>query len=145
MAVLPNHLRVRVLKVRYQLGWEIEWSNDDKNFTVKVRWGCHKERKTQKISFATYLRLATRRINTRRLAGQTGECSRSVCCWIGGIRWVAQPNAWSGVLQTKNMNPNQQQDSTTMNTNSTKQLKNEDCSSKGYRTAERVWFFWLFR
>jgi hypothetical protein len=31
--------------------------------------------------------------------------------------------AWSGVLKTKNMNTNQQQDSTTMDTNSTKQLK----------------------
>jgi hypothetical protein len=31
-----------------------------------------------------------------------------------------------------------------MNMNSTKQLKNEDCGSKGYRTAERVHFFLLF-
>jgi hypothetical protein len=39
------------------------------------------------------------------------------------------------------MNPNQQQDSTTMNTNSTKQLKNKDCGSKGYMTAKSVYFF----
>jgi hypothetical protein len=43
-----------------------------------------------------------------------------------------------GVLQTKNTKPNQQLDSTTMNLNSTKQLKNEDCGSKGYRIAESV-------
>jgi hypothetical protein len=36
---------------------------------------------------------------------------------------VEQPNARNGVLQTKNMNPNQQQDSAMMNMNSTKQLK----------------------
>jgi hypothetical protein len=53
---------------------------------------------------------------------------------------VAQPKAQSGVLQTKNMNPNQQQDSITMNTNSTKLLKNENCASKGNRTAESVFF-----
>jgi hypothetical protein len=47
-------------------------------------------------------------------------------------------HAQSGVLQTKNTNPNQQQDSTMMNTNSTKQLKNKDCGSKGYRTAKSV-------
>jgi hypothetical protein len=29
-------------------------------------------------------------------------------------------------------------DSTMMNTNSTRQLKNENCGSKGYRTAESV-------
>jgi hypothetical protein len=104
---------------------------------VKAWRGCSKE-KGSKISFATYLGLATRRINTRQLAGQTDECSKSVCCWIGGIRGATQPNAWSGVLQTRNTNPNQQQDSTTMNMNSTKQLKTEDCGSKGYRIAERV-------
>jgi hypothetical protein len=38
-----------------------------------------------KTSFATYLVLATWRINTWRLAGQTDECIGSVCCWIGGI------------------------------------------------------------
>jgi hypothetical protein len=76
-----------------------------------------------KTSFSTYLGLVTWRINTRQLAGQTDECSGLICCWIREIRWAAQPNAWSRVLQTKNMNPNQQQDSTTMNTNSTKQLK----------------------
>jgi hypothetical protein len=70
--------------------------------------------------------------------GQTDECSRSVCCWIGGIKGVAQPNAQSGVLQIENTNPNQQQDSTMMNTNSTKQLKNENCGSKGYTTAKSV-------
>jgi hypothetical protein len=42
------------------------------------------------------------------------------------------------------MNPNQQQDSTTMNMNSTKQLKNEDCGSKGYRTVESIYFFGFF-
>jgi hypothetical protein len=36
---------------------------------------------------------------------------------------VAQPSARNGVLQIENTNPNQQQDSTMMNTNSTKQLK----------------------
>jgi hypothetical protein len=36
------------------------------------------------------------------------------------------------------MNPNQEQDSTTMNTNSTKLLKNKNCGSKCYRTAESV-------
>jgi hypothetical protein len=44
------------------------------------------ERKAQKTSFANYLGLATRRINTRQLAGQTDECSGSVCYWIDGIR-----------------------------------------------------------
>jgi hypothetical protein len=38
-----------------------------------------------KTSFTTYLRPAARIINIRRLAGQTDECSRSVCYWIGGI------------------------------------------------------------
>jgi hypothetical protein len=38
----------------------------------------------------------------------------------------------------KNMNPNQQQDSTTMDTNSTKQLKNKNCGSKAYRTVKSV-------
>jgi hypothetical protein len=36
---------------------------------------------------------------------------------------VTQPKARSQVLQTENMNPNQQQDLTMMDTNSTKQLK----------------------
>jgi hypothetical protein len=94
--------------------------------------------KGSKISFATYLGLVTQIINTRPLVGQTDEYSRSDCCWIGGIRLEAQPNARSGVLQTKNINPNQQQDSTMLNTNSIKQLKNEDCGSKGYRTSERI-------
>ncbi len=48
MAVLPNHLRVRVLKVRYELGLEIGWSNDDENFTVKARQGSNKEKKAEK-------------------------------------------------------------------------------------------------
>jgi hypothetical protein len=42
------------------------------------------------------------------------------------------------------MNPNWQQDSTTMNMNSTKQLKIENCGSKGYRTAESEDFFLAF-
>jgi hypothetical protein len=88
MAFLPNHLRVRVSMVWYRLEWEIEWSNDDENFTVMVRRGCGKERKAQKISFATYLGLVTRRINTRWLVRQTDKCSGSVCCWIGGISWA---------------------------------------------------------
>jgi hypothetical protein len=58
-----------------------------------------------KTSFTTYLGLVMWRVNTSRLAGQTDECSRSVCCWIGGIRLAVQPDAWRGVLQTKNMNP----------------------------------------
>jgi hypothetical protein len=57
---------------------------------------------------------------------------------------VAQSIAQSRVLQTKNMNQNQQQDSIMMNMNSTKQLKNEHCGSKGYRTAESVYFFLAF-
>jgi hypothetical protein len=109
---------------------------------MKTSWRRHGEvvarKERLKTSFATYLGLTTWRINTRRLEGQTDEGSGSVCCWIGGIRCVAQPNARCGVLQTKNMNPNQQQDSTMMNTNSTKQLKNKDCGSKGNRTTERV-------
>jgi hypothetical protein len=36
------------------------------------------------------------------------------------------------------MNQNQQQDSTTMDMNSTKHLKPKNCGSKGYRTAESV-------
>jgi hypothetical protein len=102
--------------------------------------GSIKERKAQKQVLATYLGLATWRINTRRLAGQTNEYRRSVWCWIDGIRLAAQPKAQSEVLQTKNMNPNQQQDSTMMNTNSTKLLKNENCGSKAYRAWESVHF-----
>jgi hypothetical protein len=60
------------------------------------------------MKFATYLGPVKQKINTRQLAGQTDECSRSVCCWSGVIRQVAQPKAWRGVLQTKNTNPNQQ-------------------------------------
>jgi hypothetical protein len=98
-----------------------------------------------KTSFAAYLGPATWRINTTWLVGQTDECIRSVCYWIGGIGLAAQPNAQSGVLQNKNTNPNQQSDTTTMNTNSTRRLTNENCGSKGYRTVESVYFFWLFR
>jgi hypothetical protein len=57
---------------------------------------------------------------------------------------VAQPKARSRLLQTKNTNPNQQQDSTTMNTNLRKLLKNENCGSKGYRIAESVKIFLAF-
>jgi hypothetical protein len=71
-----------------------------------------------------------RRINTRRLAGQTDECSKSVCCWSGGIKQAAQSKPWRGVLQTENMNPIQQQDSTTMNYYSTKQLKMKTAALK---------------
>jgi hypothetical protein len=85
------------------------------------------------------------RINTRRLAGQTDECSGSVCCWIGGIRWAAQPNAQSGVLQTKNTNPNQQQDSTTMNMNSTKRLKMKIAALSDIGQRKVYNFFWLFQ
>jgi hypothetical protein len=92
MAVLMNHLRVRVSKVRYRLGWEIGWSNDDENFMVKVQRGCIKEKKAEN-KFCN-------------LSRACNGCSGSVCYWIGGIRWAAQPNAQSGVLQTKNMNPN---------------------------------------
>jgi hypothetical protein len=46
-----------------------------------------------KTKFAIYLGLAKHKIKTRRLAGQTDEYSRSVCCWSGGIRQVAQPKA----------------------------------------------------
>jgi hypothetical protein len=137
MAVLSNHLWVRVSKVWYWLEWEIGWSNDNANFTENVWQGSGMERKAQ-THFATYLWLATWRINTRRLAGQTDECIRSVCYWIGGIGWVAQLNARSGVLQTKNTNPSQQQDATMMNMNSTRRLTNENCGSKGYRTTESV-------
>jgi hypothetical protein len=91
-----------------------------------------------KTSFVTYLGPATRRMNTRRLAGQTGECIWSVCCWIGGIGWAAQLNARSRVLQTKNTNPNQQQDATIVNMTSIRQLTNKNCGSEGYRTAESV-------
>jgi hypothetical protein len=48
MAVLHNHLRVRVLKVRYELGLEIGWSNDDETLTVKAQQGSSKVRKAQK-------------------------------------------------------------------------------------------------
>jgi hypothetical protein len=72
------------------------------------------------------------------------EYSWSVCCWIGVIRWAAQPNAWSRVLKPKNVNPNQQKDSTTMNMNSTKQLKNKNRGSKGYKTTKNVYFFGFF-
>jgi hypothetical protein len=48
MAILPNLLWVMVSKVRYQLGLEIRWNNEDENFTVKVRRGSSKERKAQK-------------------------------------------------------------------------------------------------
>jgi hypothetical protein len=65
-------------------------------------------------------------------------------CWICGIGSAAQPNARSGVLQTKNMNPNQQQDATTMNTNSTRRLTNENCGSKGYRQWKVYTFFGFF-
>jgi hypothetical protein len=57
---------------------------------------------------------------------------------------VAQPNAWSRVLQTKNTNPNQQHDATMMNTNSTRRLTNENYGSKGYMTAKSVYFFGFF-
>jgi hypothetical protein len=57
---------------------------------------------------------------------------------------VAQPNSRSGVLQTKNMNPSQQQDTTTMNMNSTRQLTNKNCGSKCYRIAESVYVFLAF-
>jgi hypothetical protein len=60
---------------------------------------------------------------------------------MGGIRLAAQPKARSRGLQTKNTNPNQQQDSTMMNTDSTKLLKNENWGSKSYRTTENVYFF----
>jgi hypothetical protein len=41
---------------------------------------------------------------------------------VGGVKIGKQhkPQARSGVLETKNMKPNQKQDSTTMDTNSTK-------------------------
>jgi hypothetical protein len=45
MAVLPNHLRVRVSKVWYWLGWEIGWSNDNANITVNAWQDSSKERK----------------------------------------------------------------------------------------------------
>jgi hypothetical protein len=80
-------------------------------------------KKGSKTEFATYLVLVKRRINIGRLVGQTNECSGSVYCWSGGIRRAIQPKARSGVLQTENMNPYQQQDSITMNMNSMKQLK----------------------
>jgi hypothetical protein len=60
------------------------------------------------------------KINTWRLAGQTYECSGSVCYWSGGNRRATQTKALSGVLKTENTNLNQQKDSTM---NSTTQLK----------------------
>jgi hypothetical protein len=85
MAVLPNHLQVRVSRCGA--------NSDEKSgeaTMMKTSWrrcGEVVSRKERlKISFATYLGLAMPRINTRRLAGQTDECSRSVCCWIGEIR-----------------------------------------------------------
>jgi hypothetical protein len=47
MVVLLNHPWVRVLKVRYRLGWEIGWSNDDANFTENAWQGSRKEGKAQ--------------------------------------------------------------------------------------------------
>jgi hypothetical protein len=77
--------------------------------TMQTSWRMHGKvvarRERLKKSFATYLGPATWRINTRWLAGQTDVCIRLVCCWISGIGCAAQPNAQSGVLQTKNMNP----------------------------------------
>jgi hypothetical protein len=42
------------------------------------------------------------------------------------------------------MNPNQQQDSTTMNTNSTKQLKNDDYDSRAIGQRKEYNFFGFF-
>jgi hypothetical protein len=57
--------------------------------TMQTSWRMHGKvvarKESLKISFATYLGPATRRINTNRLAGQTDECIGSVCCWIGRI------------------------------------------------------------
>jgi hypothetical protein len=117
--------------------------------TMQTSWRMHNKvvarKERLKTSFATYLGPATQRINTRRLVGQTDECIGSVCCWIGGIGTAAQPNARSEVLQTKNTNPNQQQDATMINTISTRRLTNKNYDSKGYRTAEIVQLFWNFR
>jgi hypothetical protein len=115
---------------------------------VKTWWWMRGEvvarKNGSKSSFVTYLVLATWRIITRQLAGQTDEYNGSVWCWIGGIRLAVQPKAHSRVLQMKNKNPNQQQDSTTMNTNSTRLLKNGNCGSKSYRTAKNYISFLAF-
>jgi hypothetical protein len=57
---------------------------------------------------------------------------------------VEQPNARNGVLQTKNMNPNQQQDSAMINTNSTKQLKMKIVALRAIGQRKVYNFFWLF-
>jgi hypothetical protein len=161
--ILPNfkkivRFRVRIVKLwpfyrtTSELGfWRWDIDSDEKSGeatmmqTSQRRCGKVVARKERlKTTFATYLGSATRRIKPRRLGGQTDECIGSVCCWIGGIGWAAQPNAWSGVLQTKNTSPNQQQDTTTMNMNSTRQLTNENCGSKGYRRVEVYNFFGFF-
>jgi hypothetical protein len=57
---------------------------------------------------------------------------------------VAQPKARSGVLQTKNTNPNQQQDSTTMNMNITKQLKTKIVALKAIGQRKEYIFLAFF-
>jgi hypothetical protein len=57
---------------------------------------------------------------------------------------VAQPKARSRVLQTKNRNPNQQQDSTTMNMNTTKQLKTKIVALKAIGQRKEYNFFSFF-
>jgi hypothetical protein len=90
-----------------------------------------------KTKFATYLGLAKQRINIMQLAGQTDESSRLVCCLSCGIRRAEY-------CKPKNMNPNQQQDSTAMNTNSTKQLKMKIVALKAIGQRSVYNFFGFF-
>jgi hypothetical protein len=53
-----------------------------------------------------------------------------------------KPKARSRVLETENINSNQQQDSTTMHGHKlNKATENENCGYKGYRIIESIYFF----